>query len=112
MGLIYVQTQKMLEEISNMSEIDAIKLDEIKACCTSRLTMLFSPLHATKYVLHPLWRGKGQENDHNVNMGWIYTIMRYTNGSQDLEGILLDELNACALQKISFVFHLLMNMTG
>lgn len=59
--------------------------------------MLFSPLHTIWYLL---WGEKGQENEGIANMGRINTITPYTNGNKDLQGILLDELNAYMMQMI------------
>ena len=69
MGLIYQFKQQMLMEINNMTDIDPMKLDEIKECCIHRLTMLESPLHAAGYVLHPLWTTNDQEIDHDLPNG-------------------------------------------
>ena len=62
MGLIYDLTQQMIKEINNMSliEIDPMKLDEIKLCYRNRWSMLQSPLHLTRYVLHPIWTAQSR----------------------------------------------------
>ena len=94
MGLIYQFKQQMLIDINNMTEIDPMKLDEIKECCIHRLTMLESPLHAAGYVLHPLWTANGQEIDHDLQMGWMKTVMLYANGNIVLQNALIDEFYA------------------
>ena len=94
MGLIYQFKQQMLMEINNMTDIDPMKLDEIKECCIHRLTMLESPLHATGYVLHPLWTTNDQEIDHDLQMGWMKTVMLYASGNIVLQNALLHEFYA------------------
>ena len=101
MGLIYECTQHMIEEINNIEDVDRIMLDEIKEICMQRWTMLQSPLHATGFILHPIWREKIQDIDDKVNTSWMETIMRYTNGDIHLCGVLLNEFFAYRTQEKS-----------
>ena len=101
MGLIYECTQHMIEEINNIEDVDRIMLDEIKEICMQRWTMLQSPLHATGFILHPIWREKIQDIDDKVNTSWMETIMRYTNGDIQLCGVLLNEFFAYRTQEKS-----------
>ena len=66
----------MLMEINKLRKVDLIRLDEIKDCCINRLTMLESPLHATGYVLHPLWTTNGPKIDCHLQMVWMKTRNR------------------------------------
>jgi hypothetical protein len=101
MGLIYECTQHMIEEINNIEDVDRMMLDEIKEICMQRWTMLQSPLHATGFILHPIWREKIQDIDDKVNTQWMETIMRYTNGDIHLCGVLLNEFFAYRTQEKS-----------
>ena len=58
MGLIYECTHRMIEEINHIEDVDHIMLDKIRGICMQRWTMLHSPLHATGFILHPIWREK------------------------------------------------------
>ena len=101
MGLIYECTQHMIEEINHIEDVDHIMLDEIKEICMQRWTMLQSPLHATGFILHPIWREKIQDIDDKVNTSWMETIMRYTNGDINLCSVLLNEFFAYRTQEKS-----------
>ncbi len=105
MGLIYEVTQTMMKEINNMRGIDPLMLEEIKNCCLNRCSMFLTPLHITGYVLHPLWTGNGQEITHEMNIGWMTTIMRYANGNDALRSVLIDEFYAYRKQ-MGDMFHL------
>ena len=94
LGLIYECTQRMIEEINHIEDVDDIMLDEIRGICMQRWSMLQSPLHAIGFILHPIWREKIQDIDDKVNTSWMETIMRYTNGDVHLCGVLLDEFYA------------------
>ena len=94
MGLIYACIRDMSKAIDNMGQmidIDPIKLDEIKICCTHKFSMIQSPLHATTFVLHPQWTANGQDINHELNSAWLATITSYANGIDALENALLDE---------------------
>ena len=101
MGLIFECTQRMIEEIKNNEDVDRIMLDEIREMCLQRLTMLHSPLHATSFLLHPIWREKIQEIDDKINTSWMETVMRYANGDLVLSDVLLDEFYAYRTQEKS-----------
>ena len=53
-----------------------------------------SPLHAAGYVMHPLWTANDQEIDHDLQMGWMKTVMLYASGNIVLQNALLDEFYA------------------
>ena len=101
MGLIYECTHHMIEEINHIEDVDRLLLDEIREICMQRWTMLHSPLHATGFILHPIWREKIQDIDEKLNTSWMETIMRYTNGDIPLCGVLLDEFYAYKTQQKS-----------
>ena len=54
MGLIYECTQRVIEEINHIEDVDHIMLGEIRGMCMQRWTMLHLPLHATAFILHPI----------------------------------------------------------
>ena len=98
MGLIYECMRQMIEEINNIKDVDHVMLDDgqcIDGC------MLHSPLHATGFILHPIWRDRIQEIDDKVNTSWLDTIMRYANGDEQLQGALLDEFYAYRTREMS-----------
>ena len=67
MGLIYECTQRMIEEINHIKNVHHIMLDEIRGIYMQRWTMLHTPLHATSFILHPIWREKIQDIDDKPN---------------------------------------------
>jgi len=78
MGLVYEMMDKMIESLQTMDIIDVGKKDAIREMCLSRWEMMHSPLHAAGFVLHPMWLGKGQESDNEVQMGWTSTYERWS----------------------------------
>ena len=73
-----------------------------------------SPLHAAGYVLHPLWTANDQEIDHDLQMGWMKTVMLYASGNIVLQNALLDEFYYAYKNKhkICFKFHLQWMLIG
>ena len=53
-------------------------------------------------MLHPVWRGKGQDTDGEVHEGWMTFLDRYTKGDINMQGILIDELDVYKAESKSF----------
>ena len=77
--------------MESMPGIDADKMQEIKDLCIDRWDIMHAPLHAVAYMLHPVWKGKGQDSDSKVHDGWMTFLEKYTKGDLDLQGNLIDE---------------------
>ena len=101
-GLMYELTDRMVEQIENMQGIDPIKMKEIKDLCVDRWDMMHTPLHAVGYMLHPVWRGRGQDSDREVHEGWMTFLNKYTNGDLAMQGVLIDELDTYRAESKSF----------
>ncbi|KAH7294567.1 hypothetical protein KP509_27G007800 [Ceratopteris richardii] len=93
MGLIYELTDRMIEQLGNMHDIDQARMKDVMDFCIDRWNMFHTPLHAVGYLLHPIWSGKNQHADLEVNEGWLNYLERYTNGDIVMQGRLIDEFD-------------------
>ncbi|KAH7315170.1 hypothetical protein KP509_21G037200 [Ceratopteris richardii] len=93
MGLIYELTDRMVEQLGSMHDIDQARMKDVMDLCIDRWNMFQTPLHAEGYLLHPIWRGKNQHADLEVNEGWLNYLERYTNGDIVMQGRLIDEFD-------------------
>ncbi|KAH7277009.1 hypothetical protein KP509_39G030200 [Ceratopteris richardii] len=93
MGLIYELTNRMIESISSIENIDLPRLEEVKNLCIQRWSMLHSSLHAETFMVHPIWKSKSPQLDPKVHAGWIDLIERYTCGDMKKQGVLIGEMD-------------------
>ncbi|KAH7424361.1 hypothetical protein KP509_11G004300 [Ceratopteris richardii] len=71
MGLIYELTNRMIEQLGSMHDIDQARMKDVMDLCIDRWNMFHTPLHAVGYLLHPIWRGKNQHADLEYEK-WIH----------------------------------------
>lgn len=79
MGTVYEGIDQMLEKIKEILKeyIDGNdEYEEIRVLAQERWEMLHSPLHATAYVLNPMWFMKRPYKDKDVMKGWRKTLDR------------------------------------
>ncbi|XP_077240039.1 uncharacterized protein LOC143880943 [Tasmannia lanceolata] len=86
LGLLNVE-RSVMGDIYNwrIRSIDAVRskgigdmvLKQLEVLVETRWEVLFSPLHATGYILNPRYFGKGQTKDKAVMRGWKATLDRY-----------------------------------
>ncbi|KAL6341723.1 hypothetical protein AAG906_037967 [Vitis piasezkii] len=61
--------------------VDDILLNQLELLIESKWDILFSPLHASGYILNPKYFGKGQSKDKTIMRGWKATLDRYESDS-------------------------------
>lgn len=61
--------------------VDDILLKQLESLIERKWDMLFSPLHASGYILNPRYFGKGQSKDKIIMRGWKATLDRYESDS-------------------------------
>ncbi|XP_010278249.1 PREDICTED: uncharacterized protein LOC104612511 isoform X2 [Nelumbo nucifera] len=75
-GDVYNWRVQALEAVRSKG-IDEIILKQLEVLIENRWETLFSPLHATGYILNPRYFGKGQCKDKSIMRGWKATLERY-----------------------------------
>ncbi|PRQ33246.1 putative HAT dimerization domain, ribonuclease H-like domain-containing protein [Rosa chinensis] len=75
-----------LEALRNKG-IDEGTVKQLEELIENRWDVLFSPLHATGYLLNPRYHGKGQTKDKVVMRGWKATLERYESESANRRGL-------------------------
>ncbi|XP_065868441.1 uncharacterized protein [Euphorbia lathyris] len=79
-GFVYDWRIQALETLRNKA-IDEGILNQLEELIDHKWDMLFSPLHATGYILNPRYMGKSQTKDKSVMRGWKATLERYESES-------------------------------
>ncbi|WCJ41705.1 hAT transposon superfamily [Euphorbia peplus] len=92
MGFAYDWRIQALETLRNKAIDDGI-FSQLEALIDQKWDMLFSPLHATGYILNPRYMGKSHTKDKSVMRGWKATLERYKSDSTERR-VLREELSA------------------
>ncbi|RVX20001.1 hypothetical protein CK203_004817 [Vitis vinifera] len=80
MGDVFNWRVQALEAVKSKG-VDDILLNQLELLIESKWDMLFSPLHASGYILNPKYFGKGQSKDKTIMRGWKATLDRYESDS-------------------------------
>lgn len=80
MGDVFNWRVQALEAVKSKG-VDDILLNQLELLIESKWDILFSPLHASGYILNPKYFGKGQSKDKTIMRGWKATLDRYESDS-------------------------------
>lgn len=86
MGTVYEGIDQMLEQIKEILKEykdGSDEYEEIRELAQERWEMLHSPLHATAFVLNPMWFMKQPYKDKDVMKGWRKTLDRVGKDEDD-----------------------------
>ncbi|EEF34936.1 protein dimerization, putative [Ricinus communis] len=91
-GAVYDWRVQALEALRSKAIDDDI-LNQLEVLIENKWDVLFSPLHATGYILNPRYIGKFQTKDKSVMRGWKATLERY-EGESTARRVLREQLSS------------------